>query len=236
MKTLILISLVITTSLVFSQTTDTLLLINGKLIKGTIEEINYEKVKIKCNNRLLFKLKTIHKQDVFSVTSDNKTLTWYKKDTINGHYYSQIQMKYFLDGVIDAKANYHAPFATIGGLAMGITGGFYGFWGAFIPTSYVFTSGIKTPKLEKTILQNEHAINLYAKTNNNKYGQSNDIANDIILINDQPNYQISEYYFDFYKEGYETTAKDKKIKNAIKGSVIGFIGFAAITSILYVFR
>ena len=36
----------------------------------------------------------------------------------------------------------------------------------------------------------------------------------------------------YYKYGYETAAKDKKIKNAIRGSIVGFVALVVTSYIM----
>ncbi len=223
MKTIILISamLVLGINTVFSQ--DTLLLLSGKSYSGQITEISKNYIRIYTDRSFINSSKLIYKDEVFSFVKNNETTVLYKPNFNNEIRFSELEMSYFIKGLQDGKKQYHAPFATIGGFAVGATGGVFGFWGTVIPSSYVFIVGIKTPKIENTFQSTEN-FNIVENTINDGYGLKNYSKQEKMILN-------NDFYFPYYKSGYETSAKDKKIKNAVKGSVIGFVVFVA-TSVL----
>jgi len=153
----------------------------------------------------------------------HKTLL-YTRDSANGNLFNTEQMSYFIKGLQEGREHYHAPFATLGGFVSGVTGGFFGFWGMTIPTTYVFITGIKTPKInmplqvsENLLSENEPALPEYGL----KYNTTSEFEQ-----------TDADIYAPYYNYGYKAAAKDKKIKNAIKGGVIGFIAFVATSYVM----
>lgn len=204
-------------SITFSQ--DTLLLLTGKIYSGQITEISNNFIIIKTEGKKLNPLKLIYNDELFSFVKNNNETIIYKPDSINESTFNALEMKYFIKGTQDGKKFYHAPFATIGGFAAGMTGGVFGFWGSIIPTSYVLITGLKTPKV-KTSFPDEDKITLPANQVNLSYGLKFSPIKEVMPTNDQ-------IYNSFYEYGYNISAKDKKIKNSIKGSVLGVVTFIA---------
>lgn len=199
----------------FSQ--DTLLLLTGKIYSGQITEISNDFIKIRTEGIKLNPLKLIYNDELFSYVKNNNETIIYKPDTFNESTFNVLEMENFIKGTQDGKNLYHAPFATIGGFAAGMTGGIFGFWGSIIPTSYVLITGLKTPKIE-TSFPYEDKVTLPANQINLSYGLKFSPIKEVMPTNDQK-------YNSFYEYGYNISAKDKKIRNSIKGSVLGVVTF-----------
>ena len=191
-------------------------MLDGKIITGEITFTKENEILIESNRRLINKELSFYKDEVFSVSRGNEKSILYIQDTCTGKMFSVNEMAGFIEGLQDGRKNYHAPFATIGGFVTGVTGGFFGFWGMTIPTTYVFIVGIKTPKLNlKRHSELPERINIVAQEVN-QYGLKNTVVEKDITV-------YEESIVPYYKYGYETAAKDKKIKNAICGSIVGFV-------------
>lgn len=223
MKSLSLIIMLIISGqcLIFSQ--DSLLLLNGKYLTGQIKDINDTIICFRSNG-LVSSNKFLYKDELFSVKQGVEEFILYKPDTSDLRSYTVEQMSFFIKGQQDARKSYHAPFATAGGFLAGATGAFMGFWGmTTIPATYVFLTGIKTPKCNLNPELKE--IMIYDQSPHLVYGKSNNVFFIATELNDIENIEC-------YKLGYKTAAKDKKIKNAVFGSITGMLTVFAATLIL----
>ncbi|MBI5541211.1 MAG: hypothetical protein HY951_14185 [Bacteroidia bacterium] len=216
-KLSITIILVFCISIVHSQ--DTILLLTGKTFYGQITEITNNYIRIRTEGFHINKSKLLYNDELFSYNKNNKENILYKIDSINGSGLNQIEMGYFIKGLQSGRKNYHAPLATLGGFAAGITGGAFGFWGSIIPSSYVFITGIRTPHVNTTFPCTDN-ISIPENPTNLNYGLKYTSSINVTSNNEN-------IYSSFYESGYRASAKDKKIKNSIKGSVIGFAAFIA---------
>lgn len=221
-KIVILAMFVLVISNAFSQ--DSLFLLSGKSYAGQISEISKTYIRI-WNNRSIFNSsKLIYNDEIYSFIKNNQTTILYKPDSNSGLVFSTIEMSYFIKGLQDGKKQYQAPLATMGGFVAGAAGGIFGFWGTVIPSSYVFITGIKNPKINM-VFPTEESIVITENPKKEVYGLQNTIKPEITPTDEQ-------IYYPYYQYGYEISAKDKKIKNAIKGSIIGFVTFIATSLIV----
>lgn len=228
MKTIIVIiaMIVMGTSNTFSQ--DSLLLLSGKIYTGQISENSTTFIRIWKDKSITNSSKLIYKDEIYSFVKNGQTTVLYNPDSNNGLVFNKSEMLSFIKGLQDGKKQYHSPFSTIGGFVAGATGGVFGFWGTTIPSTYVFIAGIKTPKVNISFPVEENLDLIEAKNDKTidvGYGLMKKQGTEITPSENQKYYQC-------YKYGYETSAKDKKIKNAIKGSIIGFITFVATSYIV----
>ncbi|MFH2143177.1 MAG: hypothetical protein ABIJ97_12190 [Bacteroidota bacterium] len=217
MKTTILFSAVLIFISLTAPAQNKIVLMNGNILYGKISDLTDEKVVMEFSDKKHNKTKKLNYEDIFSITYNETEFQYYSHDPENGNNMTVIQMKYYLQGMNDAKENYHAPLATIGGLVSGITGVFFGFYGIAIPTGYVFAAGIKTPEKPANIYELEIVPDFIA-SKTKVYGKQYHECTIEILE--------KQAFSQYYNEGYVVKAKDKKIKNAFKGTIIGFIGFA----------
>ena len=206
------------TGSLYSQ--DTITLLDGKTITGNIIMKSDTGVVISSHGLFSIRQKRVYNDEIFSLNNGSSESIMYKQDSSDINSFNVTQMSSFIDGLKDGRKNYHAPMATIGGFVAGATGGVLGFWGLFIPSTYVFIAGTKTPKL-KTVPVFYKKLDFIAKnTDPKKYGlafNSKEV--------DETN--SSDSYYNCYKNGYQEAAKDKKVKNAIVGSILGVVTFIA---------
>lgn len=219
MKTKLSITIILALCINIVHSQDTILLLTGKTFFGQITEITNNYVRIRTERFHINQSKLIYNDELFSFNKNNKETILYKPDSISGTSFSQMEMSYFIKGLQSGKKNYHAPLATIGGFAAGLTGGAFGFWGTIIPSSYVFITGIRTPKIN-TYIQGDNNIAIPENKTNLNYGLKYTSSINVVPTD-------INNYSSFYESGYRVSAKDKKIKNSIKGSVIGLAAFIA---------
>ncbi len=223
MKTKIFTTIICVFCINFSFSQDTLLLLTGKMYSGQITEISNNYIRVRAEGFRINKSKLIYKDELFSYFKNNYNNIIYTPDSINEAAFNTLEMEYFIKGIQAGKKQYHAPFATLGGFTAGVTGGVFGFWGALIPSSYILITGIKTPKAE-TNFYNTNNIQIPGNNTNLNYGLKYTSTMEVSSTDNQK-------YSSFYESGYRTSAKDKKIKNSIKGSVLGIITCVAATLI-----
>ena len=226
MKKIFLIAFIFVSAngMLFSQ--DSLLLLNGKILNGKITAINDTGVVIKGKG-LFNKHKYVYNDELFAVKSGLTETIVYVPDSFGNESFSVEQMRWYIKGQQNARKNYHAPLATAGGFLAGSAGALLGFWGmTTVPISYVFLAGIKTPECKLTEEPNEVIMQLARQSGEYSYGKTNmNVINSVTY----PDESLRECY----KYGYESAAKDKKIKNTVKGSVVGMIAVFAGSFILF---
>jgi len=202
---------------------DTLTLLNGKPVIGNITSTNDIGISITCKGLLFKSQKVFYKDEIYSMKKGQKETILYSENQVEGNLFNSEQMKYFINGLKDGRKNYHAPLATIGGLATGLAGGVFGFWGITIPSTYVLITGLKTPHLKLDDIPIEEPV--YADGSNTQgYG--------LKFHSQIETKQNEDKNSTCYTYGWETAAKDKKIKNALRGSIIGFFALVATSYLL----
>jgi hypothetical protein len=226
MKILHVLIVVLTLSSFKGVSQDTVVFLSGKTISGNITSANKSGISITTKGLLFKNSRQFYKDELFSMSIDNHKSILYSPDSTNGIEFNVLQMSYYIKGLQYGKKHYHAPFATIGGFTSGVTGGLLGFWGITIPTVYVLLTGIKTPKV-KSSFENIENILPAKEENPGTYGLK---YNTPTTIENNEKAQ----YVSYYNSGYQTAAKDKKIKNAIKGGIIGFVALIASSYLLII--
>lgn len=174
----------------YVKSQNTMLLVTGKKIligEFKINESNYLSYKNQKG-----KIKSIAKQDVFSISSNTgKETIIYRQDLSDTAAFTVNQMRDFVTGAYDARTNYKTPWLTGTGFVLG--GGSVGLSAAgmsallipVLPVTYSAGVGIFKAKKEK--------LKLPDNLKNN----------------------------DYYTEGYLYRVNKKRINHAILGTIIG---------------
>jgi Zn ribbon nucleic-acid-binding protein len=226
MKKIFLIAFILVSASSMLYPQDSLLLLNGKMLNGKITAINDTGVVIKGYG-LFNKHKYVYKDELFSVKNGLTETIVYIPDSFGKESFSVEQMRWFIKGQQEARKNYHAPLATAGGFLAGSTGALLGFWGmTTVPASYVFLAGIKTPECKLIEETYEIAPRLASQSGGYSFEKS---KMKVRYCDNIPDEKLKECY----EYGYESAAKDKKIKNAVKGTVAGIVAVFAGTIILF---
>ncbi|MCF6241165.1 MAG: hypothetical protein L3J74_07460 [Bacteroidales bacterium] len=173
-----------------AKSQETMLLVTGKKISISDFKIN-ESDYISYKNKK-GKIKTIAKQDVFSISLENgKETVLYAPDLSDTAAFSVAQMRDYVKGAYDARTNYKTPWLTgsgfiIGGGSVGLTAA--GMNALLIPVLPVtYSAGVGIFKMKKEKLQ------LPDNLKNN----------------------------DYYTEGYLNRVNRKRVNHAILGTIIG---------------
>lgn len=127
-KYLLLFFVVFSIQMMKAQTSaplDTVFLMSGKTVEGVVKDSSDERLKILIPRKGNFKADFIDLELVYSVKYSSGTETvFYKQDTLFGNYYSEKEVKYFLQGERDARKYYHCPGWTTGAFLAGFAGGY----------------------------------------------------------------------------------------------------------------
>lgn len=221
MKTIIflIINFILASNVVKAQQ-DTITLINGDVIIGNTISNDNELVNINVKKMFRHKIINIDIEDIYTISFSGKDSIYYSQDSSNGNYFTIEQMGNCIKGIKDANKNYKPKFAAIGGFLSGLTGGSFGFWGICIPTTYVLTSGLKAPKISKNAIIDTLDYNIYIADSKPIYGK--EYFPKKTKSTTTENQKFNNKY---YKYGYISKSKDKKVKASIKGSIAGFTIF-----------
>lgn len=135
--------------------------------KDRVDDLRYVKAK-KIEDLIEKYSKRKYVQDVFSVTygETGQEEVVYSPDTLGllvidtlepDLEYTVAEMRRYLQGRTDGK-NHKAPWATVGGGAIGIVGSFAGFYGPLVPTVYLVIVSATQPRIREEYVSNPHLI------------------------------------------------------------------------------
>lgn len=208
---------------------DTLLLLNGKFVNGKVCAIDTEFIKYQITKGKKYEFKQMAIEDMFAIKyKDSSMQILYSQDTVNGYYYSVDEMYSFVLGENYARKYFKAPLSSIGGFVTGMAGGIVGFWGFTIPTAYTMFTGTSKP-----LFVNNQPISI--NQDPSYFASMIDISvkpGFSAKINSKQQTQPCLLLQKPFYEGYNSQAKDKKTKNAIKGGIIGFATLVVTSYIL----
>ncbi len=132
---------------VFSQTAkDSVLLLNGDLIIGSITEIAMDHLTIDETGKK-FKKKFIEKERIFSYSNASGEHILYVYDTTVGNDFTIPEMRYYIRGEQDAKNGFRARPAFYTGIIIGAAGGLTGTLFYPLP-AFMFAALVGLPKIK----------------------------------------------------------------------------------------
>ena len=157
---LVLLIIVMNEASVFCQTrNDSILLINGDLIIGSITEIAKDYLTIDEAGKK-FKKKFVEKDRIFSYSNASGEHILYVYDTTMGNDFTIPEMRYFIRGEQDAKNGFKAKPAFYTGIVIGAAGGLTGTLFYPLP-AFVFAAFVGLPKVKirKNSVRNPDDLN-----------------------------------------------------------------------------
>lgn len=181
---------------------DTLWLINGKKI--TLKEYKFiESETSIAYTTLKGKTKIIESEQIFSITNKaGQEKIYFKIDPQDPDIQSIEQMKSFVQGEYDARIQYKAPLATIGGFVVGVGSGILlapnPIYSPIIPAAYSAVIGSTNPSVDKIKAKN-------------------------------PKYKDDEYYLLGYKDVAKQKRVANTLKGSIAGLLVGIVTAIIIT-------
>lgn len=147
------------TSLLKSQTKDTVFLMNGHIVAekvldtllGAVTIINPEKTTEKLHYEY---------DDIYSVKYANGDIKYYyKQDSLRGNYFTREEMYYYMLGERDARKGFRAPGSLIGAGVMGLASGGLGlFFAPIFPYGYMALTGVPKVRIRHSTISNPNYI------------------------------------------------------------------------------
>lgn len=106
---------------------DTVYLMSGKTVAGVVKDSTDEQLKILIPRKGNFKADFIDLDLVYSVKySDSVETVFYKQDTLFGNYFTDQEMRYYLQGERDARRSFRSPLWSTGAFVAGFGGSLLG--------------------------------------------------------------------------------------------------------------
>ncbi len=133
---------------------DTLLLLNGAVVIGTVIDTTNGVTAIK-NQKDSTKNIIIENDRIFSITTANGESIMYVYDTILGNEFTIDEMRYFILGEQDAEKGFKAKGAFWGNMLLGAAGGVTGsFLCPIPPFAFTALSGLPRVKVKSSSVSN----------------------------------------------------------------------------------
>lgn len=133
---------------------DTILLLNGAVMTGTVIDTTNGVTSIK-NPKDSTKNIIIENDRIFSITNSRGESVMYMYDTIIGNEFTIEEMRYFILGEQDAEKGYKAKGAFWGNMLLGAAGGVTGSFLSLIPPfGFTALSGLPRVKVKSNTISN----------------------------------------------------------------------------------
>ncbi len=144
----------------FSQAKkDTILLLNGDILTGTIMEMTVDNFTIKESEKAK-RLYVIDNDRIFSYIDHSGEHFLYVYDTLSGNDFTIAEMRYFLRGERDGKKGFKARPAFYTNLLIGAAGGLSGSFLFPVPAfTFVILTGLPKVKIRKSTVTNPEDLN-----------------------------------------------------------------------------
>ena len=101
---------------------DKITMLNGNELFGRIIDTTF--MDVSFQEKAGSKTSKVERYRDFSINWENKESILYKQDTLLGNFYTEHEMRMFVNGEQDAIKNYKSPLIIPGGIIAGIVGGF----------------------------------------------------------------------------------------------------------------
>lgn len=129
-----------------SKAQDSILLLNGEVIKGRISQdlgdfFRFEREKGEEVTSI-----AVEKTDIFSVYYQGREeVIIYQQDSALGNDFSTVQMRDFMAGEKQAMKDYRPKLPVYGGVIAGAAGAYAGFWGIALAPVYLGALSLRKP-------------------------------------------------------------------------------------------
>jgi len=158
-KFLFFLSILAFSSSCFSQTKDTILLMNGNFVVEKVIDTLIGAVTIMDPEKEGHKLHFEYDQIYCVKYAGGFIDYYYRQDTLLGNYFSRDEMEYYIYGERDARKGFKARGALIGSGAVGLVSGGLGlFFAPVFPLGYMGLSGITKVKIKHSTISNPNYI------------------------------------------------------------------------------
>lgn len=143
----------------FSQSKDTLLLMNGNIVVERVLDTLIGAVTIINPSKQTEKLHYEYDQ-IYCVKYVNGFIKYYyAQDSLQGNYFTREEMRYYMYGERDARKGFKARGSFIGAGLVGIASGGLGiFFAPIFPYGYMGLSGLTKVKIKHSTISNPNYI------------------------------------------------------------------------------
>lgn len=134
---------------------DEILYISGDYANvKVLDTTDYKRITVQKNGSK--KIKTLYKEDIYSIKYDGgKEVIIYQQDTLENEYFTQAEMRIYIQGEQDAAAGYKTPYATAGAAVVGVGGGLaLSILAPIAPALYTIVVGSRWIKIRKKYVTN----------------------------------------------------------------------------------
>ncbi len=155
----LLLALTLITLSCFSQSKDTVLLMNGNVVVEKVIDTVIGAVTVmhpeKAGEKLHFEYDQIYAVKYASGFTDY----YYRQDSLSGNYFTRDEMEYYMYGERDARKGFKARGSLIGSGAVGLVSGGLGiFFAPVFPVGYMGLSGITKVRIRHSTISNPNYI------------------------------------------------------------------------------
>ncbi len=143
----------------FSQSKDTILLMNGNIVVEKVIDTVIGAVTVmhpeKAGEKLHFEYDQIYAVKYASGFTDY----YYRQDSLLGNYFTRDEMEYYMYGERDARKGFKPRGSLIGAGAVGLVSGGLGiFFAPVFPVGYMGLSGIPKVRIKHSTISNPNYI------------------------------------------------------------------------------
>lgn len=138
---------------------DEILLISGDYANvKVLDTTDYRRITIQKPGSK--KIKTWYKEDIYSIKYEGgKEVIIYQQDTLENEYFTQAEMRIYIQGEQDAAAGYKTPIATAGAAVVGVGGGMVlSVLAPIAPALYTILVGSRWIKIRKKYVSNPEML------------------------------------------------------------------------------
>ena len=129
---------------------DTIVMLNGKRINGTVLEIQETSIKYRIGTNLNDKVRSIKSDRVFAINKSNgEEKIIFKPDTLDEPDFNVSQLRLFIKGEQAAQAGYHNTLNKAAAFAVGVGSSFFSIYGLVGPALYSSIVGSVSPDINK---------------------------------------------------------------------------------------
>lgn len=155
----LLLALQLTSLSAFSQSKDTVLLMNGNVVVEKVIDTLIGAVTVmhpeKAGDKLHFEYDQVYAVKYASGFTDY----YYRQDSLLGNYFTRDEMEYYIYGERDARKGFKARGSLIGSGAVGLVSGGLGiFFAPVFPVGYMAMSGLPKVRIKHSTISNPNYI------------------------------------------------------------------------------
>ncbi len=155
----LILALQVTSLSSFSQSKDTIMLMNGNVVVEKVIDTLIGAVTVMHPEKAGEKLHFEYDQLYAVKYANGFTDYYYRQDSLLGNYFTRDEMEYYIYGERDARKGFKARGSLIGSGAVGLVSGGLGiFFAPVFPIGYMSLSGITKVRIKHSTISNPNYI------------------------------------------------------------------------------